>query len=123
MSNEDFTPIESSLPKSWEQEETFNDVLYDWMSRAPWLAISAAAHLVIFLIIAAIPWNLFDTDDPTEIQTALEQPPPPEFEGDRRRRYYSVSEFGRVAAAGESERLRRLLVVAVAQNLAPGRTG
>ena len=39
MSHEEFTPIESSLPKPWEQEETFNDVLYDWMGRAPWLAI------------------------------------------------------------------------------------
>ncbi|MCH7565695.1 MAG: helix-turn-helix transcriptional regulator [Gemmatimonadetes bacterium] len=53
----------------------------------------------------------------------IEEAPPPEFEGDPRRRYYSVTEFGRVAAAGESERLRRLLEVAVAQNLAPGRTG
>ena len=28
--------IESNLPKPWEEEETFNDVLYDWMSKAPW---------------------------------------------------------------------------------------
>jgi hypothetical protein len=80
MSNDDFTPIESSLPKSWETEETFNDVLYDWMSRAPWLAISAAAHLVIFLIIQAIPWNLFNTQDEVILEASMEQPPPPEFE-------------------------------------------
>ena len=36
--------IETTLPKPWEEEETFNDVLYDWMSRAPWLLISAALH-------------------------------------------------------------------------------
>ena len=29
--------IETSLPKSWEAETSFNDILYDWMSRAPWL--------------------------------------------------------------------------------------
>ena len=80
MSHEEFTPIESSLPKPWEMEETFNDVLYDWMGRAPWLAISAALHVVIFLIIAAIPWNLFDNSDEKELKAAIEQPPPPEFE-------------------------------------------
>ncbi|TDJ69334.1 MAG: hypothetical protein E2O39_11800 [Planctomycetota bacterium] len=67
--------IETTLPKAWEQEETFNDVLYDWMSRAPWLAISAAAHLVIFLIIQAVPWALFSNEDPTEIQARLDVPP------------------------------------------------
>ena len=49
--------IESSLPKPWEEEVTFNDILYDWMTRAPWLAISLGAHLVVFIIIAAIPWQ------------------------------------------------------------------
>ena len=58
MSEKEQFHIESTLPKSWEQEETFNDVLYEWMSRAPWLAISAALHLVIFLIIQAIPWEI-----------------------------------------------------------------
>ncbi len=72
--------IESTLPKSWEQEETFNDVLYEWMSRAPWLAISAALHLVVFLIIQAIPWNLFGDTGETEIQATLEQAPEEIFE-------------------------------------------
>ena len=51
--------IESSLPKPWEQETTFNDTLYDWMGRAPWLAISAAAHLLAYFILSAIPWSAF----------------------------------------------------------------
>ncbi|MFT4540958.1 MAG: hypothetical protein ACI841_003830 [Planctomycetota bacterium] len=78
--------IETTLPKPWETEETFNDVLYDWMSRAPWLAISAAAHLVAFLIIQAIPWALFMNDPEVEIQATVEQAPeeiiedPPEEE-------------------------------------------
>ena len=72
--------IETTLPKSWEMEETFNDVLYDWMSRAPWLAISAAFHLVIFLIIQAIPWNLIFPPDEKEIQASIEQAPEEVFE-------------------------------------------
>lgn len=65
--------IETTLPKAWEQEETFNDVLYDWMSRAPWLAISAAAHLVVFLIIQAIPWSLFTQKKEKVIEANIEQ--------------------------------------------------
>ena len=80
MNDYEHIQIESSLPKPWEQEETFNDVLYDWMSRAPWLAISAAAHGVIFLIIQAIPWNLFNQDDGVELQASTEAPPPEQFE-------------------------------------------
>jgi hypothetical protein len=72
--------IETTMPKAWEQEETFNDVLYDWMSRAPWLAISAAAHLVVFLIIQAIPWNLFSQKEEIPIEASIEQAPEEIFE-------------------------------------------
>jgi hypothetical protein len=72
--------IESSLPRVWEQETTFNDVLYDWMSRAPWLAISAIAHLLIFLILMAIPWDLLRRDDEREINAQIEQTPEELFE-------------------------------------------
>ena len=66
--------IETTLPKPWEQEETFNDTLYDWMSRAPWLGISAGAHLVIFLIIQAIPWTMFDQPEDTVFTARHEEP-------------------------------------------------
>ena len=72
--------VESTLPKSWEMEENFNDVLYDWMSRAPWLAISAAFHLVIFLVIQAVPWNLFGRVEETIIEASIEQAPEEVFE-------------------------------------------
>ena len=72
--------IESSLARPWEEEHTFNDVLYDWMSRAPWLAISAAAHVVIFLILMAIPWGLLYSDTSKEIQASVEQTPDEVFE-------------------------------------------
>ena len=78
--------IESTLPKAWEQEETFNDVLYDWMQRAPWFAISAAAHVVAIMLIAAIPWNLFEQPEEVIIEASVDQAPeevvedPPEEE-------------------------------------------
>jgi hypothetical protein len=78
--------IESTLPKAWEQEETFNDVLYDWMQRAPWFAISAAAHVVAIMLIAAIPWNLFEKPEEVIIEASVDQAPeevvedPPEEE-------------------------------------------
>jgi hypothetical protein len=72
--------IQSTLPKSWEEEQTFNDVLYDWMSRAPWLAISAAAHLLAFFIIANVPWNLIFKKPEKEIVAQVEAPQVEEYE-------------------------------------------
>ena len=72
--------IESSLPKAWEEEVTFNDILYDWMGRAPWLAISAVAHVMVFLLLAVIPWNLFDRPDDTIVNAQLDQAPEDVFE-------------------------------------------
>jgi len=75
MSQSDYSDIqiETTLPKPWEEEETFNDILYAWMLRAPWLLLSATAHLVIFLIIQAIPWNLFSKKEEIPIQASIEQ--------------------------------------------------
>ncbi|MCC7011275.1 MAG: terpene cyclase/mutase family protein [Planctomycetes bacterium] len=72
--------IESSMPKPWEREATFNDVLYDWMGRAPWLAISAAAHVVIVLIMMAIPWEQMGTKQEKKIEASLDQAPEEVFE-------------------------------------------
>ncbi len=72
--------IESSLPKPWEEEVTFNDILYEWMSRAPWLAISAAAHVIVLLILSLIPWSLFAPQQETIIEATLEQAPEEVFE-------------------------------------------
>jgi len=72
--------IETTLPKPWEEEQTFNDVLYDWMSRAPWLAISAAAHLLIFFILMAIPWDKIMGRNDAIIDASLQQPPEEQFE-------------------------------------------
>ncbi|MEO6711267.1 MAG: prenyltransferase/squalene oxidase repeat-containing protein [Planctomycetota bacterium] len=82
MTQEDFSNvhIESSLPRTWEVERTFNDTLYDWMASAPWLAISAAAHGVIILIMFMIPWELFETPKSKVIQASIEQAPQDTFE-------------------------------------------
>ncbi len=82
MAQEDYIgiEIESTLPKPWEEEQTFNDVLYDWMARAPWLMISAAAHLLIFFILMAIPWELLSPDNSKKIQASIEIPPEDLFE-------------------------------------------
>jgi hypothetical protein len=80
--------IESSLPKSWEEQKTFNDVLYEWMNRAPWFGISAALHALVLLILAAIPWEQFQETKTNTITAQLDQieevvteePPPPEEE-------------------------------------------
>ncbi len=75
MSNADFKDIEqieSTLPRPWEEEHTFNDVLYDWMGRAPWLAISLAAHVLAFFVLTAFPWDAFKKEQLNEINAIME---------------------------------------------------
>ena len=72
--------IESSLPRSWDEEVTFNDILYDWMGRAPWLAISVAAHVLVFMILSLVPWDAWDQEEAIEISASLDQPPEDVFE-------------------------------------------
>ena len=72
--------IETSLPKSWEAETSFNDILYDWMSRAPWLALSALAHVIVFLVLWAIPWDMLRKEEVQEIQASIDATPEEVFE-------------------------------------------
>ena len=55
--------IESTLPKPWEEERTFNDSLSDWMASGPWLAISIILHVSGYFVVSAIPWHLLNPDD------------------------------------------------------------
>lgn len=77
MSNQDYSDvqIDSSLPKPWEEEHTFNDVLYEWMGKAPWLAISAAAHVLVFFVLSAFPWDAFKKEQLKEITASVEATP------------------------------------------------
>ena len=72
--------IESSMPKPWEEEETFNDQLYEWMKSGPWLLLSGGLHGVAFLIVANIPWSIFDSTPDQNVQASIEQAPEPEIE-------------------------------------------
>ena len=81
MAHPDYTDvhIESTLPKPWEEEQTFHDVLYDWMSRAPWLMISGAAHLLVFFVLLAVPWQMLRQQEETIIRTGSNPPPEDPF--------------------------------------------
>lgn len=68
------------LPRAWEQEGTFEDALYEWMQRAPWLAISATAHAMALLLLAIIPWHLLERREQHIIVARVEQAPEQEFE-------------------------------------------
>ncbi len=82
MSNQDYSNvhIETTLPKPWEEEQSFNDVLYDWMDRAPWLGISFVAHLLIYWVLAAIPWDSFSKPEEVILQASVITPPEEIFE-------------------------------------------
>ncbi len=80
--------ITTTLPKSWEEERTFNDVLYDWLGRAPYLAVALVLHLLALFLLNLVPWNAFDEQEVKTIIANLEvptveefeEPPPPEIE-------------------------------------------
>lgn len=77
MSTQDFSDIQidSTLPKPWEEEHTFNDVLYDWMGKAPWLGISVAAHVLAFFVLTAFPWDGPKKDGVKALDATLEATP------------------------------------------------
>ena len=65
--------VETTLPKSWEEEVTFNDMLYEWMQRSPWFILSVAVHGILAAIAMLIPWHLFGADEETIIEAQIEQ--------------------------------------------------
>jgi hypothetical protein len=72
--------IATTLPRPWEVEVTFQDTLYDWMSRAPWLALSGAAHLLLFFLLMAVPWDALRREEPPVIQASIAPEPQELFE-------------------------------------------
>lgn len=75
MTSKPMQPIELTLPRPWEAETTFNDVLYEWMDRAPWLAISAAAHVLALFIAAAFIQQRTPAPEAPVLQASFEQTP------------------------------------------------
>lgn len=72
--------VEATLPRPWGVEASFHDTLYEWMRRAPWLAISLAAHLLVLFVLAAIPWEQFQEQERPILLTSIEQQPEPILE-------------------------------------------
>ena len=71
--------------RAWEEELSFQDALFEWMNRAPWLALSATAHAMGLLVLSLIPWTLLEQREDLRIMTAVEPvdeqtftDPPPE---------------------------------------------
>jgi hypothetical protein len=60
--------------------ENFNDVLHDWMERAPWLALSVVAHALVILILIAIPWDELQDKRPAIVLHVANLPDPELFE-------------------------------------------
>ena len=75
--------------------KSFTETLYEWMQRTPWLALSAAAHLILFVVLAMFPWQVLKKDEPKlivcefgspeiheELPDPVEPPPEPTFPED-----------------------------------------
>jgi hypothetical protein len=54
-------------------EATFTDELYEWMERAPWVALSLTMHGLILLILALIPWHLFSNEEAPIFEARIDQ--------------------------------------------------
>ena len=67
------TPFRT-LPPEWEQQQSFNDSLSEWMNRSPRVVISGALHLVLALIFAAMPWTVWEETKDQVIEAAIEPP-------------------------------------------------
>ena len=72
--------IETTMPKAWEEEVTFNDMLYEWMERSPWFILSIAVHGILLGVMLLIPWHLFGSEEETIIEANIEQVPEDVFE-------------------------------------------
>ena len=68
-------PAERSLSEEWSAP-SFQESLDEWMQHTPWLFLSLAAHLIVFFIIAAIPWKELREPDPRIIHITEALVPP-----------------------------------------------
>ncbi|MCA8953286.1 MAG: terpene cyclase/mutase family protein, partial [Planctomycetes bacterium] len=85
MSHVDPTKIhvQSNAVPIWEQEVTFQDMMAEQLSHAPWLVLSAALHAILFLIL----WAVIPAEEKKEVvnkaemiqkqEEQVEEPPPP----------------------------------------------
>ncbi|MEM7516486.1 MAG: prenyltransferase/squalene oxidase repeat-containing protein [Planctomycetota bacterium] len=75
MQNHTSQPLAFEVHSTLDREPpTFAEILYDWMERAPWLAISIGAHLILLLIVAIIPWQLLEEREEKVLYSSFEAP-------------------------------------------------
>ncbi len=80
MTDQPTQPVfEPEFHRYWEHETSFNDILAEWIHRAPYLLASIAIHAVIGFVIAGLG---FLRPNPSEnpVIHAAPPPPPPEIE-------------------------------------------
>ncbi len=75
--------VSSNAAPSWDQNESFQDLMAERLRQAPWLILSFALHAVLLVLV----WALFPPEEPpkaklkAEMQiqddTQVEEPPPP----------------------------------------------
>ena len=61
-------------------EPSFTDELYEWMERAPWLALSLSLHAIVLLILVLIPWHLFSPKEEAIFVTQIDSQELAQFE-------------------------------------------
>ncbi|MFT7484944.1 MAG: hypothetical protein ACI9F9_000790 [Candidatus Paceibacteria bacterium] len=66
------TGVHSRHPQTWEEEKSFHDLVYEWTERAPWLVISFVSHVLLFLLLAVVPWSIFKKQ---EVKIITQAPP------------------------------------------------
>jgi len=66
MNTTDDPVVARTYPRIPGEGASFDDLLYEWMGRAPWLAISFLSHALVLLLLAVIPWHLFQ-DTPEQV--------------------------------------------------------
>ena len=61
------------------EDASFSDLVYEWMERAPWLAISVLSHALLLFLLAVIPWHLFEENEETVVRIAAPEIEEPVF--------------------------------------------
>ncbi|MDF1799771.1 MAG: terpene cyclase/mutase family protein, partial [Planctomycetota bacterium] len=67
-------PPHAMALRPWEQEQTFQEHLGEWMDSAPWFALSSAAHLLAFFVLSAFPWSSLQKEPPPQIVVSMPDP-------------------------------------------------
>ena len=76
MSEQPIQPLDIDYHRSWEQEKSFNDVLADTLSKAPYLLVSLAIHGLGALVLAGFAFLRSQAQEAPTIEMQAAPPPP-----------------------------------------------